>query len=102
MVIPLIGITLYLFMRNNYVYEFKKKLIEESYNILHKHLWSFDILHTTDEEFQNHIDENDKLRKISDSISSISYNKMLFSIKPLTSKYWLDKEQLEFLSRNYV
>ena len=37
-------------------------------------------------------------QEIWDGISSISYESMLYSFKPLTMEYWLTKEQIEFLT----
>lgn len=33
-----------------------------------------------------------------EDITSISYESMLYSFKPLTMEYWLTKEQIEFLT----
>jgi hypothetical protein len=37
-------------------------------------------------------------QKMWDDISSISYESMLYSFKPLSMEYWLTKEQIEFLT----
>lgn len=37
-------------------------------------------------------------QKIWDDISSISYESMLYSFKPLSMECWLTKEQIEFLT----
>lgn len=47
---------------------------------------------------EDFIKEHERLEDMWKSISDISYEKMVFSLKPLKPKYWLNKEQLEFIN----
>lgn len=43
-----------------------------------------------------------QLRRLWDSINSISYDKMLFQFwKPLKDEYWLTQEQIDFLNLKF-
>ena len=35
-------------------------------------------------------------------MDNMEYDKLVFSFKPLKDKYWLNKEQLEFLNSNII
>lgn len=49
-------------------------------------------------EFDDEWDkEHERIHKLWDEITNISYDKMLFSFTPLKPEYWLNEEQMEFL-----
>ena len=93
-----ICICFYLSIRNNSVYKFRTTINDIGYNIVQKHTLNCPI--DVDEESYNaYKEEHERLRDMWLSLSTnISYDKMLFSIKPLKPKYWLNKEQMEFLN----
>lgn len=83
------------FYRNNKVYEFKKYLNNKGYSVCCKYLLSIQ-----DEEYgQDERVIHEIYRAMWDSISDISYYKMLYSFKPLKEEYWLTKEQIKFLHK---
>lgn len=90
----------YLFNRNNEVRKFKDYLNEQGYWVCKSFLDNIDPIHISEWDFHYKIKEYDKLKELYDSITDISYNKMLFSFKPLEEEYWLTEEQIDFLARN--
>ena len=46
--------------------------------------------------------EHERIHKLWDEITGISYERMLFSFAPLKPEYWLNDEQLEFLGYGTV
>lgn len=94
LLIVLLLSSIYILIRNNFVYEFVTSLNETCYQVCLNHnnkIYDCNNL----EDF---IKEHERLEDIWTSISEISYEKMLFSFKPLKPKYWLNKEQLEFIN----
>lgn len=91
-------ICLYLSIRNDRVYEFRTTINDIGYNIVQKHTLNWPI--GIDEESYNaYKEEYERLRNIWLSLSTnVFYDKMLFSVKPLKPKYWLNEEQMEFLN----
>ena len=89
--VVLAGFSAYFCYRNDAVYEFKKYLNHRGYNICREFLLSADIDSISDSEYEEMV-------AIWDSINNIPYEKMLFSFKPLEPKYWLTKEQINFLN----
>lgn len=89
----LVTLTIYFLIRNELVFRFTTWLNHRGYEILDNYLSSCgDVL--TEDEVTNYT----YLHSIWASIMSISYAKMLFSFKPLKPKYWLTKEQQDFLN----
>lgn len=95
--ILIICISTYILIRNSKVFEFKTKLNEICYSVCNNHI-------ETAENYDNvndYIREHNKIIKLWDSINDISWDKMLWSIKPLKVEYWLNEEQLEFI-KDYI
>jgi len=92
------SICFYLSIRNNRVYKFRTTINAIGYNIIQKYTTNWPI--GIDEESYNaYKEEHERLRNMWLSLTaSIPYEKMLFSIKPLKPKYWLNEEQLNFLN----
>ena len=88
-------LVLYFSIRNNLVFRFTIWLNQRCYDIVIDYVSSCgDVL--TEDEVKNH----EYLHSVWDSITNISYAKMLFSFKPLKPKYWLTEEQQDFLKIN--
>lgn len=85
---------IYILIRNCFVYRFKKSLNDMCYLACKDHDRKI-YENNNHEDFTN---EHERVIGIWDSIVGISYGKMLFSFKPLKPKYWLNKEQLEFIN----
>lgn len=81
-------------IRNYKVYEFRMYLNDQGYNICKKYLDSVEYF---DEKAKN---EHELLVDMWGSITDISYEKMLFSFKPLKPECWLNEKQLKFLAIN--
>lgn len=90
----LIVICFYVLYRNNEVYYFKRilniSLFDELIRILNSYK-NDDELHK-DENNYNYIKE-----KVLFLLNKHSYNKYLFSFKPLKLKKWFNEEELEFI-----
>ena len=83
------------FYRNHKVCDFRINLIDRGYSVCKKHLDSI-----PDEEFtEDKRKEHEHLRDMWHSITDMSYDKMLYSFKPLKEECWLTKEQIEFLHK---
>lgn len=91
----MVALTWYLLIRNNYVRDFKLYLNDTGCDICMKYLNSIE--EYTESEMLCH----EKLRSIWLSIADISYDKMLFSFKPLREEYWLTQEQQAFLNLRF-
>lgn len=96
--IILFGFSAYFDCRNDATFEFRKYLNHRGYNICREFLLSIDTHNTSDSEFEEKMRKYKEMVDIWDSINDISYKKMLFSFKPLEPKYWLTKEQINFLN----
>ena len=83
---------IYLFVRNVMVFKFEQWLNETGYSIVVSYINSCSEP-ITDEEWKN-IEYLDSVWK---SIMDISYSKKVFSFKPLKPKFWLTKEQQDFM-----
>ena len=56
-----------------------------------------------DAELAERRTQYEQICKIKDTIiDKYSYNKLLFSIKPLKLKNWFTEEEIEFMNRKYV
>jgi len=56
-----------------------------------------------DAELAERYTQYEQICKIKDTIiDKYSYNKLLFSIKPLKLKNWFTEEEIEFMNRKYV
>lgn len=87
-------LSIYILIRNNFVYKFVTNLNETCYQICLNHsnkIFDYNNL----EDFMK---EHERMEDMWESISKIKYEKMLYSFKPLKPKYWLNKEQLEFIN----
>lgn len=93
LVIVLLTLSILLIIRNNKVYEFLTNLSLEAFVKIRNYLNSCDEC-LTDEEWTEYV----RQREIVESIYDISYNKLLFSFKPLEKEYWLTQEQIDFLN----
>lgn len=92
--IVILVVSVWVLIRNIKVYSFQIYLNQHGYNICKKYLDSVEVF---DEKTQN---EFKLLNDTWDSITDISYEKMLFSFKPLKPEYWLNEKQLDFLRIN--
>lgn len=92
----LLGVLFYLLLRNDAVYHFQIDLNSMGYNVCRNHLDSCSGHYGYDEQTYH-----DKLVDMWNSISDISYEKMLFSFKPLNIETWLTKEQQDFLELKF-
>lgn len=86
----------YLYIRNLKVWKFQTVLNHICSSICKDEIENISKQTDDLEEIQKNFDEN---MRIWNSIMSISYARMLFSIKPLKLKYWLNIEQINFLSK---
>lgn len=100
-IIPFLLILLFLtfsvlfLYRNEKVCEYQQSLNNRGYQICINYLHSIPS-ESYDEEARK---KHEELRRQWNSIVNISYDKMLWQFwKPLKDKYWLTKEQIEFLS----
>ena len=81
--------------RNEKVCKYQQDLNDRGYQICVNYLHSIPSESYDEEACKKH----EELRKQWHSIVSISYDKMLWQFwKPLKDKYWLTKEQIEFLN----
>lgn len=91
----------YVLIRNKKVCKFQLALIDAGYNVLQEYLNTIDPDKVDDDTFNKGIEKYRELSDICDSIYNLSYNKMLFSLKPLKVKYWLTEEQINFLNMKF-
>lgn len=93
-VLILMVLCLYLLNRNNKVYYFNKSLCKFLFGELER------ILNTYKDDYEFHEDK-DNYNCIKDKINTLldkySYNKYLFSFKPLKLEKWFTEEELEFM-----
>jgi len=94
-VLILIVFCFYMFYRNNKVYCFYISLTDHLFDELQRIIYTY----KDDKEF--HEDENN-YNYIRDKIYFLldkhSYNRYLFSFKPLKLEKWFNKEELEFIT----
>ena len=74
---------------------FEQWLNERSYYIIASYINSCSNPMTVEE-----LENKEYLDSVWKSIMDISYDKMVFSLKPLKPKYWLTEEQQDFLRIN--
>ena len=87
----------YMLIRNNLVRDFLLDLNRTGGSICTEFLNSIDPS-LSDEEFHKKLKEYDKLYSIyNEMMDGLKYEKVLLSFKPLHIKYWLTKEQLDFI-----
>ena len=90
-------LNVYILVRNTFVYKYRISLSDRCYKGVSHHLNDI----PTDvsvEEFRKKMNKQDEYQEVWETITGRnSYNKMLFSLKPLKDKYWLTKEQIEWL-----
>ena len=93
-VLILMVLCLYLLNRNNKVYYFNKSLCKFLLGELER------ILNTYKDDYEFHEDK-DNYNCIKDKINTLldkySYNKYLFSFKPLKLEKWFTEEEIEFM-----
>lgn len=92
--IVIVVVSVWILIRNIKVYLFQIYLNQHGYDICNEYLNSVEVF---DEKAQN---EFKFLKDTWDSITDISYERMLFSFKPLKPEYWLNEKQLKFLTIN--
>ena len=86
----LLVFSVYFLIRNNNVFDFRINYGRKAYNYLYKTLRC-----CTNEK---DIDEYYKLRdRVNNAIDRYSYDKMLFSFKPLKLEYWFTEEEIKYL-----
>ena len=84
---------IYLMIRNELVCKFLTHCSKAACNNMVNYINSM----KDDEEFNKNRDKYAVLLKMRDSIYEKSYDRVLFSLKPLKLKYWFTPEQIEFL-----
>ena len=89
-------ISICIIIRNGYVYKYRINLSERGYQICSNYLHNTPI-----EEID--WDYHEELRKMWDSLlNDHSYDEMVLKLwKPLKDKYWLTKEQIDFLNLKF-
>lgn len=86
----LLVLSIYFLIRNDNVLDFRLNYVRNAYDYLYK------TLHCCINE--EDLYEYDKLCDIVwDAIDRYSYEKMLFSFKPLKLEYWFTEEEIEYL-----
>lgn len=86
----LLVFAVYFLIRNDKVLYFRLNYTRNAYNYLYKTLHC-----CIDEE---DLDEYYKLRnRVYNTIDRYSYNKILFSFKPLKLEYWFTEEEIKYL-----
>lgn len=88
-------------IRSEKVCKFQLALIDAGYSVLMEYLNTIDPDKVDDDTFNNGIEKYRELSDIYDSICNLSYDKMLFSLKPLKDDYWLTEEQISFLNMKF-
>lgn len=96
LLIILWGVLYYFLLRNDKVYHFRTDLNRMGYKVCQNHLDSCRDHYGYDEQTYH-----DKLVDMWNSISDISYDKMLLSFKPLNIETWLTKEPQDFLELKF-
>lgn len=97
--IAIIIAAIYLLWRNNKVYNFRIKIIDDCHNVLNNFLDSL----KDDEELYERYEEYKYLETKKDEIlSKYSYESMVFSLKPLKLERWYTKEEIEFMNLKFV
>ena len=87
---------MYVFVRNFYVHDYLSDLNRRCANVVDRYNASIPRDNITEE----HITKYQSMINIYEEISMrLSYEKVLFSFKPLRDKYWLTKRQQEFLNQ---
>ena len=87
----------YIFIRNNFVYRYRINLTDRCYKVVSHYLNAIPV-DVSEEEFREKMDKHEEYRNMWEIIMMRnSYDKMLLSFKPLKDKYWLTKEQIEWL-----
>ena len=89
-----LSLSFYILYRNDKVRDFKIRLNNEGYDALKRYI---DSLPDDEKLSKETLDKWHELDSIWDSINEISYDKMLYSFKPLKPEYWLNEEQLKYL-----
>ena len=90
---------IYLLWRNNKVYNFRIKIIDDCHNVLNNFLDSL----KDDEELYERYEEYKYLETKKDEIlSKHSYESMLFSLKPLKLERWYTEEEIKFMNLKFV
>ena len=88
----------YLLFRNNKVLNFRYLIIEGSYNYV-KNFIDTDRYDTV-QEYDEHEHQYRRLMdKAHNTINKYSYDKMLFSFKPLKLEKWFSSEEIEFITK---
>ena len=90
--------SIYILVRNNFVYKFVTNLNETCYQICLNHN---DKIYDCN-NLEDFMKEHERMEDMWESISKIKYEKILYSFKPLKPKYWLNKEQLEFINNSKI
>ena len=97
--IAILIVAIYLLWRNNKVYNFRIKIIDECHIVLNNFLDSL----KDDEELHERYEEYKYLKMKKDEIlSKHSYESMLFSLKPLKLERWFTNEEIGFMNLKFV
>ena len=103
LILCLIGliVSCYILIRNEKVCEFQLALIDAGYKVLKEYLNTINPDKVDNDTFNKGMEKYKELSEIYDSICNLSYDKMLYSLKPLKAKYWLTEEQISFLNMKF-
>lgn len=90
-------LNVYILLRNDFVYEYRISLSDRCYKVVSHHLNAIPI-DVSVEEFREKMDKHEEYQEMWETITMRnSYSRMLLSFKLLKDKYWLTKEQIEWL-----
>lgn len=81
-------------IRNLYVYRFKMRCIDAAYNVV---CGFYDSLKEGELILRN--EEYMEIDRLKRNVCDMSYERMLFSFKPLKLRYWFTPEEIEFLKK---
>lgn len=85
-------------IRNEKVYQYRIYIGQKCYDVCTAHLDSIPNFEYTQDKREYH----QYLRQMWQSISDVSYDKMLFKFWiPLKDKYWFTEEQIKFLNLTF-
>ena len=94
-----IAVYIYFGFRNYMVYKYGKELTHRCYTICRGYTHGI-YTPCSDEEFEIHRSNMDANEQMWKSIeTAASYDKLLYSLKPLKDKYWLNEKQIKWLSQ---
>ena len=90
-------LNIYILVRNTFVYKYRISLSDRCYKVVSHHLNDIPT-DVSEEEFREKMNKHEEYQEMWETITMRnSYSRMLLSFKFLKDKYWLTKEQIEWL-----